>query len=197
MTIADSGDFASNSSHGNFSDVSAPHIRPTRLIDRSCVLVGFMAAGKSKIGRHLAARLQTPFADVDREIEEEYGCSVADLFRERGEAEFRKAERRKISQLLEATPRVIAVGGGAFVDEVNREALNSRSVTVWLDTPFEMILPRVRRSATRPLALRSSEEELRALWEKRREAYQGAHVRIDTSDGDVEAIVERIIAALD
>lgn len=156
-----------------------------------------MGAGKSRIGGRLAERIGLRFTDADREIEQDYGCSIAELFRSRGEAEFRKAERRKISQLLAMPPQVIAVGGGAFVDERNRDALNCGAVTIWLDTPFEMILPRLGRSTSRPLAAANSREELRALWEERRHAYQAAHVRIDTSDGDVEAIVDRIISALD
>lgn len=164
--------------------------------DKPIVLVGFMAAGKSRIGRALAARLRVPFADADSMIEDEYGCSIADLFRDRGEAEFREAEKRLIRRLLTGERQVVAVGGGAFVDEDNRDALNRAARTVWLDTPFEVILPRLLRSNTRPLASQVSEGELHALWDRRRGAYRAAHVRIDTSDGDEDQIVDRIVAAL-
>lgn len=167
-----------------------------RRIEQSVVLVGFMAAGKSKIGSRLAERLELPFTDLDRIIEEQYGCSIADLFRERGEGEFRKAETVQINRLLNGAPRVIAVGGGAFVNAANRETLNRAARTVWLDTPFELILARLLRSTSRPLAAGKSETELRSLWEQRREAYEGAQIRIDTSDADIELIVARIIAAL-
>lgn len=167
-----------------------------RRIEQSVVLVGFMAAGKSKIGSCLAERLEVPFTDLDRAIEEQYGCSIADLFRERGEVEFRKAEAVQIKRLLSAAPHVIAIGGGAFINADNRKALNCAARTVWLDTPFELILPRLLRSTARPLAAGKSESELRALWEERRKSYEAAQLRIDTSDADIELIVERIVAAL-
>ena len=155
-----------------------------------------MGAGKSKIGRLLAARLNLPFLDTDKAIEEAAGISVADIFRERGEAAFRDAERALIARLLDEEPRVIALGGGAFVDQRNREALNRRARTVWLDAPFEEILPRLRRSATRPLASERSEAELRALWAARRPCYAEAQIHIGTWIADPQRIVERIVAEL-
>jgi shikimate kinase len=164
---------------------------------RSVVLVGFMAAGKSKIGSLLAERLHVPLLDTDRAIEESYRCSISDIFHARGEAEFRRAERELIQRLMNGPPQVIALGGGAFVDEANREALSRGARTVWLDTPFELILERLSRSSHRPLADNRSEPELRALWEQRRSSYAFAHIRIDTSDADVRAIVERIMETID
>lgn len=155
-----------------------------------------MAVGKSRIGSLLAARLRLPFIDADREIERAYGLSVAEIFTNHGEAEFRGAERQVIARLMAEKPRVIAVGGGAFVDASNREAINRAARSVWLDTPFELILPRARRSTSRPLATERSESELHALWQQRRPAYAQAHVRIDTSDEDAERIIDRIIEVL-
>jgi shikimate kinase len=165
-------------------------------VQRSIVLVGFMAAGKSRIGRLLAQRLRIPFVDTDQAIEESYRLSVADIFRERGEAEFREAERALIARLLGDEPRVIALGGGAFADQRNRESLNSGARTIWLDPPFEVILPRLRRSTARPLASSRSEDELRALWNERRQYYAQAQLRIETSDADPARIVDRIIQEL-
>lgn len=163
---------------------------------QSIVLVGFMASGKSKIGEKLAQLLEMPFVDADRLIEAEHGCSVATIFRERGERVFRQSERETIARLLAGRPQVIAVGGGAFIDDHNRELLLRSARTIWLDTPFELVLPRLLRSTTRPLAANKSPAELRALWEERRESYRQAHVRIDTSDAEVDQIAARIIAAL-
>jgi shikimate kinase len=160
------------------------------------VLVGFMGAGKSRIGRLLAGRLVLSFVDTDKLIEQSFGCSVADIFRERGEAAFREAERALISRLLGEEARVIALGGGAFVDERNRDALNERACTIWLDPPFELILPRLRASADRPLASSRSETELRALWAERRSHYAQAQVRIHTWDRSPARIADRILAAL-
>jgi shikimate kinase len=167
-----------------------------RAAQRPIALVGFMGAGKSKIGRMLAKRLELPFIDTDKAIEEAAGCSVADIFREYGEARFREAERSIIVRLLNEEPRVIGLGGGAFVNESNRAALNKGARTVWLDPPFEFILPRIRRSTDRPLASSRSDDELRALWVDRRSHYAHAHARIRTWDANPVRIVDRIVAAL-
>jgi shikimate kinase len=164
---------------------------------KSIALVGFMGVGKSKIGRELAARLKLPFIDTDWAIEQTYRLSIADIFRELGEAEFRAAERALITRLLSGRTQVIALGGGVFVDPANRETLNRAATTVWLDVPFEVILPRLLRSKSRPLASNRTEAELRTLWEQRREFYGQAQVRIDASDEEPRHIVERVIAALD
>ena len=163
---------------------------------KSVALVGFMAVGKSKIGRLLAQRLELPFVDTDKQIEEALGRSIADIFREQGESVFREAERDSIARLIAGEAQVIAVGGGAFVDAANRRALNANARTVWLDAPFELILVRLARSSHRPLASNRTETELRTLWEARREYYSAAHVRVEVSDEDPDATVARILSAL-
>ena len=173
---------------------------PSRTVDspaqKSVALVGFMAVGKSKIGRLLAGRLDWPFVDTDRHIEEALGCSVADIFRERGESAFREAERASIAALIAGDARVLAVGGGAFIDPDNRAAMNRHALTVWLDVPFELILPRLARSRDRPLAANRTDSELRALWENRRQYYATAQIRIEVMDEDAEATVASILSAL-
>lgn len=163
---------------------------------RSITLVGFMAAGKSRIGRALAARLGRPFVDSDAEIEAASGMTVAEIFAAKGEAEFRRAEREAIARLLKGGAKVIAVGGGAFVDPENRASLNEASRTIWLDPPFEVLLSRLARSKTRPLATGRGEGELRARWEERRASYAEAELRIATADEDPQRAVEAILAAL-
>lgn len=155
-----------------------------------------MAAGKSKIGRLLAERLRMPFVDSDAVIEERGRCSITDVFRDRGEAAFRDIERKTIAELVEGAPQVIAIGGGAFVDEQTRSLLNERARTVWLDTPFELVVERIARSTHRPLARNRPESELRALWEQRRPFYEEAQIRIDTSDAEPDRIVISIVEAL-
>ncbi|MGZ2410627.1 shikimate kinase [Sphingomonas sp. F9_3S_D5_B_2] len=165
--------------------------------DRPIVLVGFMAAGKSKIGRALAQRLGLAFVDTDREVEERFGMSISDIFETTGESEFRAAERDVISRLLEDGPRVIAIGGGAFVDPENRTRLNAAAVTVWLDPPFDILLARLQRSAARPLASGRSESELHDLWHQRQASYIEAHLRIRTSDDPAQQFVEKIVRELE
>src|SRR5206468_2704721 len=115
------------------------------------VLVGFMAAGKSLIGGLLAERLGIPFVDTDKVIEDEFGTSIAGIFRDRGEQVFRDAERSLIRRLLDGSERVIAAGGGAFIDPDTRGSLNRHAQTVWLDPPFEVIMVRIAGSDVRPL----------------------------------------------
>lgn len=167
--------------------------RPNKL---SIALVGFMAAGKSTIGSLLAKRLGMPFIDTDKAIEQTFASSVADIFRDRGEPAFRKAEREMLGRLLEGRPLVLALGGGAFLDPQNQAALKETARTVWLDAPLDIILQRLTGSDTRPLASNRSEAELRSLFEERRPHYSRADVRIDIPDADPERVVDLVMKAL-
>ena len=155
-----------------------------------------MGVGKSRIGRLLVRRLRLPFVDTDTSIEQAYGLSIADIFRRFGEAEFREAERMLIARLAGEEPKVIALGGGAFVDTTNRDTLNRAALTVWLDAPLQLILTRLKRSTTRPLASNRSDKELRALCRDRRQFYAEAQLRIKTHDSSPSRIVDQIIGEL-
>lgn len=162
---------------------------------RSIVLVGFMAAGKTTVGRLLAKRLQLPFVDTDEQIEALFGMPVAEIFRTKGERQFREAERTLISRLVDTRPQVIALGGGAFLAAETRAALEAAARTIWLDTDFELIRARLDRFVGRPLAYGKSDDELFALWQERREIYVLAELRI-AADADPARVVERIISEL-
>ena len=103
---------------------------PDTIAGRSIVLVGLMGAGKTSIGRRLAARLGLPFQDADQEIELAAGCTIPELFERYGEAAFRDGERRVIRRLLAGDPLVLAFGGGAFMDERTRETSRADAVSV-------------------------------------------------------------------
>jgi shikimate kinase len=169
----------------------------TDKLDRPIVLVGLMGAGKSTVGRRLARRLGLPFIDSDSEIEEAAGTSTADLFERYGEYDFRDGERRLVARLIDGTVRVIATGGGAFVDPRTRQLLNERAITVWLDAPIEVPAERTGRRNTRPL-LRSGNRSatLARLSEQRQPMYSEAHIRILSGDGAHGDVVEAIIAAV-
>ena len=117
---------------------------PEALAGRSIVLVGLMGAGKTSIGRRIAARLGLPFRDADAEIELAAGCSIPELFSRYGESDFRAGERRVIRRLLAGDPLVLAFGGGAFMDSETRSAAREEAVTVWLRCPLPTLLRRVR-----------------------------------------------------
>ena len=163
---------------------------------RPIVLVGFMGSGKSRIGQRLAKRLGLPFADSDAEVANAFGTSIAEIFKTKGEQEFREAERRTIFALLRSGPGVIAIGGGAFVDPETRSVLLQTARTVWLDPPFEVIVDRVSRSTHRPLAVTRNRDELQQLWEERRSSYAKAQFRVETGEDDPERAVDRIVELL-
>lgn len=163
---------------------------------RPVVLVGFMAAGKTTIGRLLAQRLGRSFIDTDHEIEAAFAMPIAEIFRLNGEALFRHAERNMILRLLEGQDQVIALGGGAFVDDSVRAIINKCATTVWLDAPFELIFSRLGGSNGRPLASGKSQSDLLHLWRERQKFYAQAHFHIRTSDAGPETAAEEILAQL-
>src|SRR3954464_10948376 len=124
---------------------------PDTIAGRSVVLVGLMGAGKTSIGRRLAARLGLPFRDADAEIELAGGRTIPELFARFGEPEFRDGERRVIRRLLAGDPIVLATGGGAFMDRSTRAAVRETSVSVWLRGKLPTLVRRVASRSNRPL----------------------------------------------
>lgn len=166
-------------------------------LDRPVVLVGLMGVGKSTVGRRLARRLGLPFVDSDTEIEDAAGLTAAEVFDRFGEQEFRDGERRLVARLIEEKVRVIATGGGAFVDPRTRELLKDRAITVWLDAPVAILADRTSRRDTRPL-LRTPDPQatLQRLAEERRPSYSQADIHIRSGEGAHSEVVEAILTAL-
>lgn len=167
-------------------------------LDRPVVLVGLMGVGKSTVGRRLAVRLGVPFVDSDEEIEDAAGYSAAEIFERFGERDFRDGERRLVARLVEGEIRVIATGGGAFVDANTRRLLNERAITVWLDAPVDILAERTARRDTRPL-LRNGDPKavLQKLSEERRPSYAEAHIHVKSGGGAHQDVVEAIVSALE
>jgi len=164
---------------------------------RTIVLVGLMGAGKTKIGRRLAARLNLPFSDSDNEIETAAGETIEEIFRKRGEGVFRDGERRVIARLLEQPQHVLATGGGAFMESATRALIARRGVSVWLRADLDVLVARVSRRNNRPLLQRSDPRSVLAeLIERRHPVYAKADIVIDSSDGSAEQTTTRVIAAL-
>jgi shikimate kinase len=164
---------------------------------RTIVLVGLMGAGKSKIGRRLALRLNLPFFDSDAEIEASAGETIEEIFRNRGEAVFRAGERRVIARLLNQPTHILATGGGAFMDPATREAIARRGVSVWLRADLDVLATRVARRNNRPLLQRQDPRAVLAeLIERRHPTYAGADVTIDSGEGPPDLTATRVIAAL-
>jgi shikimate kinase len=165
--------------------------------DRSIVLVGLMGAGKSTVGRRLAKRLGFEFVDSDEEIERVAGHKISEIFDRFGEASFRDGERRVIARLIEGPPKVIATGGGAFVEQSTRRLLLERCLTIWLDADPEILAERVGRRDTRPL--RRGKEPLsvlRDLAALRNPLYAEAHLHIRSQPTPHERAVDQILRAI-
>jgi shikimate kinase len=169
----------------------------TDLLDRPIVLVGLMGAGKSTVGRRLARRLGLPFVDSDVAIEEASGATTADLFERYGEHDFRDGERRLVARLIDGEIRVIATGGGAFIDPRTRQLLNERAITIWLDAPIDVLAERTTRRDNRPLLKNGDRSEiLGRLAEERRASYAEARIHVLSGSGAHADVVEAIVAAL-
>ncbi|MRG55136.1 shikimate kinase [Phyllobacterium sp. SYP-B3895] len=122
-----------------------------RLGHKSIVLIGLMGAGKSTVGKKLAALVELPFFDADHEIEKVSTMTIPELFEAYGEAEFRDLERRVIARMLEDGPIVLATGGGAYMNEQTRRAIASEGVSLWLKAELDVLMQRVARKQNRPL----------------------------------------------
>jgi shikimate kinase len=155
-------------------------------------LVGFMASGKTTIGRALAQELGWPFIDIDTEIEAREGRAISQIFAERGESLFREVETEVIRQFAAGSSAVIALGGGAFVQPANRELIENSGVAVWLDCPLEIIRKRLGDDSARPLA--ANRNGLEKLFADRRPLYARANYRIEVDTDNLPEILERILA---
>jgi shikimate kinase/3-dehydroquinate synthase len=168
-----------------------------KLGERSLVLVGMMGAGKTSVGKRLAQRLRLPFADADHEIEAAAGMTIPEIFAQHGEPYFRDGERRVVARLLNEGPRVLATGGGAFMNAVTRQTIAARGVSVWLKADFDVLMRRVRRRANRPLLSNPDPEgTMRRLIEQRYPTYGLADVTVKSRDMPHEAVTDLVLAAL-
>jgi shikimate kinase len=165
----------------------------TRLI----VLVGMMGAGKSTVGRRLAARLKLPFVDADNEIEAAAGMAIPEIFEAHGEAHFRDGEARVIARLLENGPGVLATGGGSFMREETRRRIRDKGISLWLKADADVIMRRVRRRADRPL-LQTADPAgtVSRLLTEREPVYRDADLTIWSRDVPHDKIVDECIEAL-
>lgn len=163
----------------------------------AAVLIGFMGAGKSSVGRVLARRLGAEFVDLDARIESAAGASVQEIFASRGEGVFREMEKEAIREAVSVPGRVIAAGGGAFLDPGNRALLKGYAPVVLLEVSPETVIRRLSGDASRPLLGEGDREgRVRDLLARRRQSYGEADFAMDTDGLTVHQVADRVAALL-
>jgi shikimate kinase len=173
-----------------------PDLQPLR-VAKTVVFVGLMGVGKTCIGRRLSHRLDLPFVDADREIEEAAGCTIPDIFERHGETYFREGERRVILRLLDNPPHVLSTGGGAILDPQTRARIRERAISIWLRADLELMMKRVSRRNDRPLLqVADPRARLQELMAERYPLYGEADITVDSVDGPPEVTLERTMSAL-
>jgi shikimate kinase len=156
-----------------------------------------MGAGKSAIGRKVAAMLELPFIDADLEIESVSSMTIPELFAQYGEPEFRALEKRVVSRLLKSGPRVLATGGGAFINDSTRQAIRRRGISVWLSADLDLLMDRVSRRQNRPL-LKDPDPRgvMSRLMDERYPVYRKANIEVPSRDISKEDMAADVVAAI-
>ncbi|WP_137700610.1 shikimate kinase [Marimonas lutisalis] len=168
-------------------------------VDKTIVMVGMMGAGKTAIGRALAAILDVPFLDSDAEIERAANMSIAEIFERDGEAFFRDKESQVISRLLDAPQKgVLSTGGGAFLAEANREMITKRGVSVCLMADIDLLWNRVKHKQSRPLLQTADPRAtLEALYRKREPIYEQADIKVTARpEYSIDEMAAKVLEAL-
>jgi shikimate kinase len=187
-------DVADNGTHRNAEEAAMVRALGTRVL----VLIGMMGAGKSSIGRRIAARLNLPFVDADVEIEAAHaGLTIPEIFARYGEPYFRDGEVRVIARLLEGGPSVLATGGGAFMREETQQRIRAKAVSMWLRADPDVIMRRVKRRSDRPLLQTDDPAAtIQRLVDERYPIYAKADITVLSRDVPHERIVEECLQML-
>lgn len=151
---------------------------------KNLILVGFMGAGKTYVGKLLSRRLCMPMVDIDQQIEKKAGFSIVDIFRHRGEEYFRRLEKSIITHECSSSGKIISLGGGAFLDPDNRRiCLSGQNKVIFLNTSWNYVQQRLEiLKQSRPLLQNKSEEQIRAMFEERQKTYKLAHLEVFVED---------------
>jgi shikimate kinase len=167
-------------------------------LQKNIALIGFMAVGKSAIGRTLAKKLRRRFVDLDRVIERAEGSKVREIFEHKGEAYFRQLEKQALVDVLEENNQVIATGGGVILDDQNLQILREKALLIGLSAEMDVLLARAGDAMKRPLLQGSNRRErVEDLLRQRAARYAQAHVTIDTSNLTVDQVVKKIMGMLE
>jgi shikimate kinase len=161
---------------------------------QNVALIGFMAVGKSAVGRSLAKKLRLRFVDLDQVIEKTAGMKISEIFVQKGEPYFRQLEKKTLAKVLQGEQQVIATGGGVIMDDDSLMLLRDRALLIGLTASVDVLLTRAGSSSKRPLLKEANrKEQVEELLTQRQNRYAQAHVTIDTSELTVDQVVEKIV----
>ena len=170
----------------------------TKKLKKTIAFIGMMGAGKTAVGKVVASKLGVPFLDADTEIEKAANMSIQEIFIRDGEEFFREREAQVILRLMKGSPTILSTGGGAFIQEANRQAINLLGVSLWLDVEVDLLWSRVKNKDTRPL-LKSLNpyETLKKLHVERQHIYKKADISVKASSYyTVEDMAQKVINRL-
>ncbi|MFQ5636408.1 MAG: shikimate kinase [bacterium] len=166
--------------------------------DKNIYLIGFMAAGKTTVGKILAGEMQRPFWDTDDVVEAMCRQSIPEIFQQHGESRFRELETAALRQVAQKQPAVVALGGGAVMHPVNRALIRNSGISIYLKWPLPVLLSRLNLNGSRPLVtdsgLEKKEQHLRALYNNRVALYEMADYIVENEKGEApDRVVERLM----
>lgn len=165
--------------------------------NRNLIFVGLMGAGKSVIGRLVAHTLGIPFIDTDSEIESVSRMTIAELFAQYGETEFRALETRVVERLLKQGPRVVSTGGGAFINEATRAQIKQGGISIWLKADLDVLWDRVNRRDHRPLLkTENPRQTLENLMIQRYPIYEQADLTVISGNVRKDVMVDEVLQAV-
>ncbi len=168
-----------------------------KMLNRPIVFVGLMGAGKTSLGQALAKKLDIGFVDSDHLIEEREGCTIAELFANKGEAYFRECERHTILGVAaQKDIKVIGTGGGAFMNDITRQVIQEKTLSVFLNADFDVLRQRIGDGHSRPLLKNNPDDVLRQLINERYSIYKQAHISVSSYDEPLEETLKRVIEML-
>lgn len=168
------------------------------MLKKTVALVGMMGAGKTSVGRAVAASLNVAFLDSDEEIARAATMSIPEIFARDGEAFFRAREREVIARLIDGPPAILSTGGGAYLDPSTRALISQRAVALWLDADVDLLWERVRHRNTRPLLkTENPRATLEGLFHARVPHYAQAELKVKATPGlSVAGMAARVVGEL-
>ena len=162
-------------------------------LNKNLVLIGMMGSGKSSIGKILSKKLEFQFIDIDYKIEEIEKKTISEIFKKKGEKYFRNIEEVVSLRFLKLNNKVIALGGGGYINPNIRKFTLKKCISIWLDWKHETIINRIKNSKKRPLVVKLNNLELQKLIIKRSTLYNLSHYKINCDKLDKKQIVEKIV----